>query len=105
MSGASAGGIKVPDWAKKLCEVLEPKSTTGDLVDGISTGKIKPDDSLYYDLGISPTELASLAWAINASVIDSFGRPGTKRYVTTVELQACKQVIDLMNLVFDRLGA
>jgi len=99
-----AAVIEVPDWATKLCNVLETKSAIDRLAARIASGEIKPDASLHYDLGVSPQELASLAYKINTDVINNFSKANPRRHVTTAELQACKKFVDLMNLVFDRLG-
>lgn len=104
MPAITARSVKAPDWAQTLCGVLEPKSTRRQIAQRIEDGSIKPDNSLYFDLGISPTELASLSWSINVDVIDNHGKPEQRRYVTAADLNACKTVVQLFNLVYDHMG-
>ncbi|MTV37700.1 hypothetical protein [Duganella radicis] len=93
----------IPQWAQAVCDILSPWATDPPpLHQRIADGTVKAADSLQYVLGISPTELGAQAEKLN-KVIDDFSGQADKSYVSVLELQACKTIGDLMNLIFSRL--
>lgn len=92
-----------PKWAQELFSLLDTVSGSAPIAPKVEAGTIKPASSLYYDLGIAPLKMKTLAQGINQIIDDNRTPTSNGGYLTTNQLGKISTIGELTYAVFNCL--